>query len=326
MAWLSIIFAAIPAVIYLAAGLPVTAGTVSIGTLIAFTTLQNSLFRPITGLLSTSVSVISSLALFARIFEYLDLPVEVDEPARPVSIDPAQVTGHVRLEDVSFTYPGADRPALVGINLDVPAGSTLALVGETGSGKTTLGSLVARLYDPGRGTVRTDIRDLRLADLAAIVGVVSQESYLLHTTVRENLRYAKPGASDAEIEDAARAAQIHDLIASLPDGHDTMVGSRGHPLLRRRKAAHRHRPRAAARPARTRARRGHQRHGHRNRTGRPAGIRHPGPRPHHHHHRAPPVHRHQRSPIAVLDHGRIIEAGDHTSLLAGHGRYAELAA
>ena len=114
MASLSIIFAAIPAVIYLAAGLPVTAGTVSIGTLIAFTTLQNSLFRPITGLLSTSVSVISSLALFARIFEYLDLPVEVDEPASPARIDLAPIKGHVRFENVSFTYPGADRPALTG--------------------------------------------------------------------------------------------------------------------------------------------------------------------------------------------------------------------
>src|SRR5207344_282044 len=121
--------------IYLAAGLPGTAGTISIGTLIAFTTLQSSLFRPLTGLLNTSVSVVSSLALFARIFEYLDLPVEVDDPAHPVEIDPAQVTGHVRLEDVSFAYPGAGRPAVTGIDLDVPAGSTLALVGETGSGK-----------------------------------------------------------------------------------------------------------------------------------------------------------------------------------------------
>ena len=231
MSSLTIIFAAIPAVIYLAAGLPVTASAVSIGTLVAFTTLQGSLFRPITGLLSTSVSVISSLALFARIFEYLDLPVEVDEPARPVSIDPATVTGHVTFDAVGFTYPGADRPALAGIDLDVPAGSTLALVGETGSGKTTLGSLVARLYDPSAGTVRidgVDVRDMRLADLAAIVGVVSQETYLLHTTVRENLRYARPGATDREIEAAARAAQIHELIAGLPDGYDTMVGSRGH--------------------------------------------------------------------------------------------------
>ena len=230
MASLSIIFAAIPAIIYLAAGLPVTAGTMSIGTLIAFTTLQNSLFRPLTGLLNTGVSVISSLALFARIFEYLDLPVDVDDPAHPVEIDPARVTGHVRLEDVSFAYPGADRPAVAGVDLDVPAGSALALVGETGSGKTTLASLIARLYDPGSGRVSIDgidIRDIRLTDLAALVGVVSQETYLLHTTVRENLRYAKPGATDAEIEDAARAAQIHDLIAGLPDGYDTMVGSRG---------------------------------------------------------------------------------------------------
>jgi ATP-binding cassette subfamily B protein len=203
----------------------------TIGTLIAFTTLQNNLFRPLTGLLSTGVSVISSLALFARIFEYLDLPVDIGEPARPVEIVPAAITGHVRLENVSFRYPGADRPALEGVDLDVPAGTTLALVGETGSGKTTLASLVARLYDPTSGSVRIDgidIRDLSLADLAAVVGVVSQETYLLHSTVRENLRYAKPAATDAEIENAARAAQIHELIAGLPDGYDTMVGSRGH--------------------------------------------------------------------------------------------------
>jgi len=329
MASLSIIFAAIPAVIYLAAGLPVTAGTVSIGTLIAFTTLQNSLFRPITGLLSTSVSVISSLALFARIFEYLDLPVEVDEPARPVSIDQGRVTGHVTLQDVTFAYPGADRPALAGIDLDVPAGSTLALVGETGSGKTTLGSLIARLYDPGSGSVRidgTDIREIALADLAAIVGVVSQETYLLHTTVRENLRYARPGATDAEIEAAARAAQIHDLIASLPGGYDTMVGSRGHrfsggekqriaiarTLLRdprvlvldeatsaldtetERAVQHAFDELARGRTTITIA--------HRLSTVRDADQ------------------------IVVLDHGRIVEAGDHASLLADQGRYAALAA
>ena len=197
MASLSIMFAAIPAIIYLAAGLPLTAGVMTIGTLIAFTTLQNSLFRPLTGLLGTSVSVISSLALFARIFEYLDLPVDVDDPADPVEIDPARVAGHVSLTGVSFSYPGADRPALAGVDLDVPACRTLALVGETGSGKTTLAALIARLYDPASGTVRidgTDIRDMRLADLAAIVGVVSQETYLLHTTVRENLRYASARA------------------------------------------------------------------------------------------------------------------------------------
>jgi ATP-binding cassette subfamily B protein len=329
MASLSIIFAAVPAVIYLAAGLPVSAGTVTIGTLIAFTTLQNALFRPITGLLSTSVSVISSLALFARIFEYLDLPVEVGEPAHPVSVDPARVTGHVRFEGVGFTYPGADRPALAGIDLDVPAGSTLALVGETGSGKTTLGSLVARLYDPTSGSVRidgTDIRDMRLADLAAIVGVVSQETYLLHTTVRENLRYAKPGATDAEIENAARAAQIHDLIVSLPDGYDTMVGSRGHRFSggeKQRIAIARtllRDPRVlvldeATSALDTETERAVQQAFDTLARGRTTiTIAH----------RLSTVR--NADQIIVLDHGRIIEAGDHASLLAGQGRYAELAA
>ena len=329
MASLSVIFAAIPAIIYLAAGLPVTAGAMTIGTLIAFTTLQNNLFRPLTGLLSTSVSVISSLALFARIFEYLDLPVDVDDPASPVEIDPARVAGHVRFTGVSFSYPGADRPALAGIDLDVPAGSTLALAGETGSGKTTLAALIARLYDPTSGSVSVDgidIRDMKLTDLAAIVGVVSQETYLLHTTVRENLRYARPEATNAEIEDAARAAQIHDLIAGLPDGYDTMVGSRGHrfsggekqriaiarTLLRDPRvlvldeatsALDTETERAVQKAFDTLARgRTTITIAHRLSTVRNAGQ------------------------IVVLDHGRIAEAGTHTSLVAGHGRYASLAA
>jgi ATP-binding cassette subfamily B protein len=329
MASLSIIFAAIPAIIYLAAGLPATAGVISIGTLIAFTTLQNNLFRPLTGLLNTSVSVISSLALFARIFEYLDLPVEVDDPARPVEIDPALVTGRVSFENVSFAYPGADRAALAGIDLVVPAGTTLALVGETGSGKTTLASLVARLYDPGSGSVSIDgidLRDMRLADLAAIVGVVSQETYLLHTTVRENLRYARPAATDAEIEDAARAAQIHELIAGLPDGYDTMVGSRGHRFSggeKQRIAIARtllRDPRVlvldeATSALDTETERAVQQAfdalargrttitiAHRLSTVRDAGQ------------------------IVVLDHGRIVETGSHASLIAGNGRYAALAA
>jgi ATP-binding cassette subfamily B protein len=329
MASLSIIFAAVPAVIYLAAGLPVTAGTVSLGTLIAFTTLQNTLFRPITGLLSTSVSVISSLALFARIFEYLDLPVEIDEPAHPVDIDPARITGHVRFEGVSFAYPGADRSAVADIDLDIPAGSTLALVGETGSGKTTLAGLVARLYDPTRGSVRidgVDLRDFRLADLAAIVGVVSQETYLLHTTVRENLRYAKPEATDAEIEAAARAAQIHDLIASLPEGYDTMVGSRGHRFSggeRQRLAIARtllRDPRVlvldeATSALDTETERAVQQAFDDLARGRTTiTIAH----------RLSTVR--DADQIVVLDHGRVIETGTHTSLISDQGRYATLAA
>ena len=329
MASLSIVFAAIPAVIYLAAGLQFTAGAVTIGTLIAFTTLQNSLFRPVTGLLSTSVSVISSLALFARIFEYLDLPVEVDDPACPVAIDPAQVTGHVRVEDVTFAYPGADRAALAGIDLDVPAGTTLALVGETGSGKTTLASLVARLFDPSSGAVRIDgidIRDLRLADLAAVVGVVSQETYLLHTTVRENLRYARPDATDAEIENAARSAQIHDLISGLPDGYDTMVGSRGHRFSggeKQRLAIARtllRDPRVlvldeATSALDTETERAVQKAFDNLALGRTTiTIAH----------RLSTVR--DADQIVVLDHGRVVEAGTHLSLIASEGRYAGLAA
>jgi ATP-binding cassette subfamily B protein len=273
--------------------------------------------------------VISSLALFARIFEYLDLPVEIDEPARPVHVDPAAVTGHVTFDAVGFTYPGADRAALDGINLDVPAGSTLALVGETGSGKTTLGSLVARLYDPTTGAVRidgTDLRDMKLADLAAIVGVVSQETYLLHTTVRENLRYAKPGATDAEIEQAARAAQIHELIASLPDGYDTMVGSRGHRFSggeKQRIAIARtllRDPRVlvldeATSALDTETERAVQQAFDALARGRTTiTIAH----------RLSTVR--DADQIVVLDHGRILEAGTHDSLLEGQGRYATLAA
>ncbi|MER7002001.1 ABC transporter ATP-binding protein [Dactylosporangium sp. NPDC000555] len=229
MASMSIIFAAIPAIIYLSAGLPMTAGSLSIGTLVAFTSLQAGLFRPLMGLLGVGVALTSSLALFARIFEYLDLPVEVAEPEHPVA--PHDVRGHLRFEDVTFSYPGSGSAAVAGVSLDVPAGTSLALVGETGSGKSTIASLIARLHDPTAGRITidgVDLRDLRLTDLAAIVGIVSQETYLLHTTVRENLRYAKPDATDAELEAAARAARIHDLIAALPDGYDTVVGSRGH--------------------------------------------------------------------------------------------------
>ncbi|MFC5924471.1 ABC transporter ATP-binding protein [Micromonospora vulcania] len=329
MAAMSIIFAAVPAVIYLAAGLPGTAGTLSIGTLVAFTALQGGLFRPLMGLLNVGVSLTASLALFARIFEYLDLPVDVADPAEPVHLDPTRVHGHLRLEDVTFGYPGSDTAALAGVTLDVPAGTSLALVGETGSGKSTLAGLVSRLHDPTGGRVTidgVDLRDLRLADLASIVGVVSQETYLLHTTVRENLRYARPDATDAQVEAAARAAQIHDLIADLPDGYDTVVGSRGHRFSggeKQRLAIARtllRDPRIlvldeATSALDTETERAVQRAFDLLAEGRTTiTIAH----------RLSTVR--DADQIAVLDHGRIVEAGTHDSLLHRNGRYATLAA
>jgi ATP-binding cassette subfamily B protein len=231
MATMSIVFAGIPALIYLAAGLPATSGGMTIGTLVAFTALQGTLFRPLMSLLDLGVTLTSSMALFSRVFEYLDLPVDIDDPPAPVAIDPAAIRGEVRFERVGFRYHDGPRAALTDVDLTVPAGSTLALVGATGSGKSTLASLVARLNDPTTGRVLIDgidVRDMALADLACLVGVVSQETYLLHGTIRENLRHARPDATDDEMVDAARRAQIHDLIAGLPDGYDTVVGARGH--------------------------------------------------------------------------------------------------
>ncbi|HEY2764358.1 MAG TPA: ABC transporter ATP-binding protein [Pseudonocardiaceae bacterium] len=329
MASMSVIFAAIPAVIYLSAGLPATTGRLSIGTLVAFTALQTGLFRPLLGLLNVGVSLTSSLALFARIFDYLDLPIEVDDPVTPVEIDPARVTGHLRFEDVTFTYPGSDTAAVAGVSLDIAAGTTLALVGETGSGKSTLAALITRLYDPAAGRVTIDgidVRDLRLADLADVVGVVSQETYLLHTTVRETLRYARPGATDAEIEAAARAAQVHELITALPDGYDTVVGSRGHrfsggekqriaiarTLLRNPRVLVLDEATSALDTVTERA------------VQRALDVLAQGRTTITIAHRLSTVR--DADQIVVLDHGRVIESGTHTSLIDDNGRYATLAA
>ncbi|MCX4093886.1 ABC transporter ATP-binding protein [Nocardia sp. alder85J] len=228
---IQMVMSAMPAVIYWAAGLTVSHGhsLVSIGTLVAFTTLQGGLLRPLVMLLQTGVDVQSSLALFTRIFEYLDLTPDITESATPASLP--RPTGTVDFEHVGFAYDGAETPALRDIDLHVPAGSSLAVVGATGSGKTTLSYLVPRLYDVTAGRVLidgTDVRDLSFADLARAVGVVSQETYLFHASVADNLRFAKPDATDEELHRAARAAQIHDHIASLPDGYDTVVGERGY--------------------------------------------------------------------------------------------------
>jgi ATP-binding cassette subfamily B protein len=233
MATIQFTFAAQPAIIYWLAGQSFVGKSISIGTVVAFTTLQTRLLFPIQSLLGVQADMQSSLALFDRIFEYLDLPVDIVEAAHPVVLRPDELLGEVRFENVSFRYGanGSDSWNLHDINLVVPAGTRTAVVGETGAGKTTLGYLVARLYEPQEGRVTidgVDVRDASLASLAATVGVVSQETYLFHASVRENLRFACPEATDAEIEAAARTARIHDLIASLPEGYDTVVGERGY--------------------------------------------------------------------------------------------------
>jgi ATP-binding cassette, subfamily B, bacterial len=231
MASVQMSFAIMPALVYWFAGEDIAAGghAISIGTVVAFTTLQTRLLFPIQSLLSVGLEVQTSLALFGRIFEYLDLPVDIVE--RPGARAPSGVRGDVQLQDVWFRYAPDSPWTLREIDAEIPAGTRTALVGETGSGKTTLAYLVARLYEPERGCVSidgVDIRDVTLGSLAATVGLVSQETYLFHASIGENLRFACPEASDEEIEDAARAAQIHELISSLPEGYETPVGERGY--------------------------------------------------------------------------------------------------
>jgi ATP-binding cassette subfamily B protein len=229
MASIQASFAIMPALVYWFAGQSFATGgnAITIGTLVAFTTLQTRLFFPIGQLLSIGIDIQTSLAMFDRVFEYLDLEIDIEE--RPGARELENVRGDVSFEDVWFRY--GDTWTLEGVTVDVPAGTRLGIVGETGSGKTTLGYITARLYDVNDGAVKidgTDVRDATFESLAATVGVVSQETYLFHASIRDNLRFASPGATDEEIEDAARAAQIHDLIASLPEGYDTEVGERGY--------------------------------------------------------------------------------------------------
>jgi ATP-binding cassette subfamily B protein len=224
MATIQTSFSVMPAAVYWFGGLT---HAVSIATIVAFTTLQTRLFFPVGSLLGVGLDVQTSLALFDRIFEYLDQPVDIDEKPDAIAVASA---GDVVYDEVWFRY-GSDEWTLKDVSFTVAAGTTTALVGETGSGKTTLGYLAARLYDVGRGSVSiddVDVRDLTFEALSDLVGVVSQETYLFHASVRENLRFAKPDATDAEIEAAAEAARIHHVIVALPEGYDTVVGERGY--------------------------------------------------------------------------------------------------
>jgi len=234
-----VIMSSVPAVIYLVAGYLIGggAGAITAGTIVAFTTVQARLLMPLMGLMRVALDVQTSSALFARIFEYLDLrPAIVDAPdAVPVSAAPGPV-GRVEFRDVEFRYPDAPeraRPTLDGISFTVEPGQHVAFVGPSGAGKTTILYLTPRMYEATGGAVMFSGADVRTLDRRSIIdeiGIVSQETYLFHATVRENLRYARPDATDDEIEAACRAANIHHVIASFEAGYDTVVGERGYRL------------------------------------------------------------------------------------------------
>jgi ATP-binding cassette subfamily B protein len=266
-ATIQIFFSVTPALVYLVAGIVLAGGGTEItaGDIVAFTTLQSRLFFPVGSMLQIGVEVQSAMALFDRVFEYLDLPPEIEDQPDAVPLPREEATGLVRFRDVSFRYEapredavtgdgeGEDVSAAVPVSPDAPdgdgqqrrlwtledvdfeiePGTLAALVGPSGAGKTTVTYLVPRFYDVQKGAVEIDgidVRKIRLASLGDIIGMVTQETYLFHTSVRENLRYGNPDATDEQLEAAARAAFIHDRIAELPDGYDTLVGERGYKL------------------------------------------------------------------------------------------------
>jgi ATP-binding cassette subfamily B protein len=246
-------FSISPALVYLLAGTLIIGGdtSISIGSIVAFTTLQSRLFFPMGQMLNVQVEIQGALALFDRIFEYLEMEHEIRDARDAVDLDARRLRGAVAVRDVSFRYPtrppadeqaiaagvavpsGVQPFALLDVSFEARPGELVALVGPSGAGKTTTTYLIPRLYDVDDGSVEIDgldVRGIRLESLGRAIGVVTQETYLFHASVMENLRYAKPEATVAEIEAAARAAAIHDRIMELPDAYDTVVGERGYKL------------------------------------------------------------------------------------------------
>ncbi|WP_234322268.1 ABC transporter ATP-binding protein [Streptomyces sp. NRRL B-24720] len=328
MSAIGILLASTPPLLYWVAGAMayINGASPSVGTLVAFVTLQQALIWPTNELLSAGVQVQSSLALFQRIFEYLDLKSDIVEPQEPLSL--AASHGEVRFESVAFSYDDAHgNSCLTDVDLVVTPGSHVAIVGPTGSGKTTLGYLTARVYDVDDGRITidgVDVRDLSFESLADSIGVVSQDPFFYNDSIANNLRFAKPDASEDEIHDAARAAHIHNFILGLPEQYDTVLGERGYRLSGGEKqrlalartilrnppimildeatsaldvitesAVQQSLERLPIKCTRISI-------AHRLSTARDADQ------------------------IVVLDHGKIVEKGRHDALMAANGRYAEL--
>ncbi len=229
-------FAILPAGVYLMAGVVLHAGLkggVSVGTLVSFTTFQSALFFPIGQLLNIQVELQGALALFDRIFQYLDLPIEIADRPGAITIPAAAIKGQIGFENVTFSYEPGITPAVQGVTFGADPGQLVALVGPSGAGKSTLTYLMARLYDVDKGRITLDghdLRDLTQATLRAAIAVVTQETFIFHSTIRENLLVGRPNATEEELIAAGKAAAIHDRIMELPGGYDTVGGERGYRL------------------------------------------------------------------------------------------------
>lgn len=229
--WLGLFSAVGPALMYGYGGWLVIQGHIKIGVIVAFVALLNRLYGPLSQLAQLHVNVLTSMALFRRIYDLLDRVPEIQDG--PETLDASTARGAIAFTGVTFSYGASLGPALDGVDLDIQPGQVVALVGPSGAGKTTLMGLVPRFHDPSAGRVTLDghdLRDLTMESLRTVIGLVPQEPFLFHDTVRANLLYAKPDATDAELETACRAAQIHDVIAEMPDGYGTLVGERGYRL------------------------------------------------------------------------------------------------